>query len=252
MMEKDLEDLLKKVMEHQNEIEEAEVLLREQKDKHEAQKENLLEQFNYEKTDMQRLVDKERTSMEKAMQNLVNEIVRLKGERNEIRKNNRLEKKKLMSAFEDERVENSSQNELIKTEMQGKLEKKFQDDLEKAMKDMGKREAELNEELVKLKTERNDLVAKVSELEDKLGSDFSASEENEKSWASREKESREEIKNEFEEKMKVEKKRFQETLNSLRQEIERLQRERGQIMREISTKKDDQPKQVGLKSSMPY
>jgi flagellar hook-basal body complex protein FliE len=81
-------------------------------------------------------------------------------------------------------------------------------------------------------------------MEDKVGDESSGGEENEKLLFSKERESNEHIKNEFEEKMKVEKKRFQETLNSLRQEIERLQKERSKAMNEISTKQEDRVKQV--------
>ena len=86
--------------------------------------------------------------------------------------------------------------------------------------------------------------SKVAEMEDKIGNETTGSEENEKLWHLKERESKEEIKNEFEEKMKVEKKRFNETLNSLRQEIERLQKERSRAMNEISTKQGDLLKQV--------
>jgi flagellar hook-basal body complex protein FliE len=81
-------------------------------------------------------------------------------------------------------------------------------------------------------------------MEDKIANEITGSEKNEKLWVSNEKESKEQIKNEFEEKMKVEKKRFQETLNSMRQEIERLQKERSKAMNEISTKQGDSLKQV--------
>jgi flagellar hook-basal body complex protein FliE len=81
-------------------------------------------------------------------------------------------------------------------------------------------------------------------MEDKIANEITGNGENEKLWLSNEKESKEQIKNEFEEKMKVEKKRFQETLNSMRQEIERLQKERSKAMDEISTKQGDSLKQV--------
>ena len=87
-------------------------------------------------------------------------------------------------------------------------------------------------------------MSKVVEIEDKIGNEMNASEENEKLWLLKEKESKEQIQNEFEEKMKVEKKRFQETLNSLRQEIERLQRERSQAISDISAKQEHRLKQV--------
>ena len=79
-----------------------------------------------------------------------------------------------------------------------------------------------------------------------MGNEINASEENEKLWLLKEKESKEQIQNEFEEKMKVEKKRFQETLNSLRQEIERLQRERSQAISDISAKQEHRLKQVSI------
>ena len=158
LMDVEYEDLLKKVMDHQAEIEEAEQLLRVQRAKHEADKQKMIEQVNTEKSNMQQLINNERASMEKAMQNLINEIVRLKEERNEIRKNNRIEKEKLVLAFENERTELLSSYEEMKNEIEGKLEKKFQDDLEKVKKEMETREVELKEELMKFKTERNDLV----------------------------------------------------------------------------------------------
>jgi hypothetical protein len=158
LMDVEYEDLLKKVMDHQAEIEEAEQLLHVQREKHEADKQKMIEQVNTEKSNMQQLINNERASMEKAMQNLINEIVRLKEERNEIRKNNRIEKEKLVLAFENERTELLSSYEEMKNEIEGKLEKKFQDDLEKVKKEMEAREVELKEELMKFKTERNDLV----------------------------------------------------------------------------------------------
>ena len=158
LMDTEYQDLLKKVIDHQAEIEEAEQLLQTQRAKHEADKQNMMKQFNTERTNMQQLINNERSSMEKAMQNLINEIVRLKEERNEIRKNNRIEKEKLVLAFDNERAELLSRNEERKNEVEVNLEKKFQDDLEKVTKEMEAREAKLKEELVKLKTERNDLV----------------------------------------------------------------------------------------------
>ena len=158
LMDVEYEDLLKKVMDHQAEIEEAEQLLHVQRAKHEADKQKMIEQVNTEKSNMQQLINNERVSMEKAMQNLINEIVRLKEERNEIRKNNRIEKEKLVLTFENERTELLSSYEEMKNEIEGKLEKKFQDDLEKVKKEMEAREVELKEELMKFKTERNDLV----------------------------------------------------------------------------------------------
>ena len=158
LMDTEYQDLLKKVIDHQAEIEEAEQLLQTQRAKHEADKQNMMKQFNTEKTNMQQLINNERSSMEKAMQNLINEIVRLKEERNEIRKNNRIEKEKLVLAFDNERAELLSRNEERKNEIEVNLEKKFHDDLEKVTKEMEAREAKLKEELVKLETERNDLV----------------------------------------------------------------------------------------------
>lgn len=244
-IENEYRDLLKKVIEHQNDIEEAEELLRKQKEKHEAEKQNMVEQLNEEKANMQRLIHNERSSMEKAMQNLINEIVRLKEERNEIRKSNRLEKEKLVLAFENERAELLSKNEVGKNEIEEKLEKKFQDDLEKAKKEMASREAELKEELIKLKSEKNALVSKVEEVEGKIGSEVIVNGDVEKSYTLKESESRQQIKNEFEEKMKLEKKRFQETLNSLRQEIERLQKEKSKAINGISMKQERGSKEVG-------
>lgn len=245
-IENEYQDLLKKVIEHQNEIEEAEELLRKQKEEHDAEKRNMVEQFNVEKTNMQRLINNERSSMEKAMQNLINEIVRLKEERNEIRKSNRLEKERLVTAFENERAESLSKNEVAKNEIQEKLEKKFQDDFEKAKREMASREAELKEELVKLISGRNALLSKVAEMEDKLRNEVTITEEVEKSKESelKESESRQQIKNEFEEKMNVEKKRFQETLNSLRQEIERLQMEKSKAINGISKERERGFKEV--------
>ena len=158
LMDVEYEELLKKVMDHQAEIEEAEQLLHAQRAKHEADKQKMMQQFNAEKTNMQQFLNNERASMEKAMQNLINEIVRLKEERNEIRKNNRIEKEKLVLAFDNERTELLSKNEEMKNEIEGKLEKKFQDDFEKVKKEMELRETDLKEQLMKLKTERNDLV----------------------------------------------------------------------------------------------
>lgn len=86
--------------------------------------------------------------------------------------------------------------------------------------------------------------SKVVEMEDKIGRELIGSEENEKTSLLKERESKEQIKNEFEEKMNVEKKRFQETLNSLRQEIERLQKERSKAINEISRKQEDVTKKV--------
>ena len=158
LMDIEYEDLLKKVMEHQAEIEEAEKLLHVQKAKHEADKQNMIEQFKAEKANMEQLINQERGSMENAMQNLINEIVRLKEERNEIRKNNRVEKEKLVLAFENERAAWLSSTEDVKNEIEEKLEKKFLDDFEKVKKEMTSRETELKEEMVKLKEERHDLV----------------------------------------------------------------------------------------------
>ena len=81
-------------------------------------------------------------------------------------------------------------------------------------------------------------------MEDKIGSELVGSEGNEKTSLSKERESMEQIKNEFEGKMNVEKKRFQETLNSLRQEIERLQKEKSKAINEISRKQEDVTTQV--------
>ena len=81
-------------------------------------------------------------------------------------------------------------------------------------------------------------------MEDKIGSELVGSKGNEKTSLSKERESMEQIKNEFEGKMNVEKKRFQETLNSLRQEIERLQKEKSKAINEISRKQEDITKQV--------
>ena len=86
--------------------------------------------------------------------------------------------------------------------------------------------------------------SKVVEMEDKIGSELVGSEGNEKTSLSKERESKEQIKNEFEGKMNVEKKRFQETLNSLRQEIERLQKEKSKAINEISRKQGHITKQV--------
>lgn len=158
LVETEYQDLLKKITDHEAEIKEAEELLHLQKMKHEVDKQKMIEHFNTETTSMQRLINNERTSMEKTMQNLINEIVRLKEERNDIRKNTRIEKEKLLSAFEDERVALLSNNEVMKNEVEEKFEKKFQEEVEKGKKDMRIREAELEEELLKLKKERSDLV----------------------------------------------------------------------------------------------
>ena len=81
-------------------------------------------------------------------------------------------------------------------------------------------------------------------MEDKIGREVIGIGGIEKTSVLKERESKEQIKNEFEEKMNVEKKRFQETLNSLRQDIERLQKEKSKAMSEISRKQEDITKQV--------
>ena len=81
-------------------------------------------------------------------------------------------------------------------------------------------------------------------MEDKIGREVIGIGGIEKTLVLKERESKEQIKNEFEEKMNVEKKRFQETLNSLRQDIERLQKEKSKAMSEISRKQEDITKQV--------
>ena len=81
-------------------------------------------------------------------------------------------------------------------------------------------------------------------MEDKIGREVIGIGGIEKTSVLKDRESKEQIKNEFEEKMNVEKKRFQETLNSLRQDIERLQKEKSKAMSEISRKQEDITKQV--------
>lgn len=151
-------ELLKKVGERESVIAEIEQVLNAQTAKHDADKQKWKEQLNLEKSNMQQSISSERRSVEKAMQSLVNEIVRLKENRNEIRKNNRVEKEKLVSDFENERA----QMLLWYNEKQGEFERelvnKFQDDLEKVKKRTEAQGAELIAEFMKIRTERNELV----------------------------------------------------------------------------------------------
>ena len=231
-------ELLRKVMEHRRDIEEAEGILEEQRKQHEMEKERLVgekkqlvDRFNEEKNGMLYQIECERNSMEMAMQNLINEIVRLKEERKEIRKNNRTEREKMEMAFEKERVEFYSKNETAKTEMKEKLEKSFLEFSHKEKGMMEVKEKELKEEVLKLTNDRKEMTVRLKEMERELESRLSMEDNSDNFQETREKgekeERREQIRNEFEEKLKQEKMKFQETLVSLRQEIDGpLQQER--------------------------
>ena len=239
-MGKEYQELFKKVVERQREIEEAKEMLREQRDQHEMEKQRLMKDFNSEKNGMQYQIECERKSMEEAMQNLVNEIVRLKEERKEIRKANRLEKEKVEMAFEKERAELYSNNQSGINEIHEKLKKAFLETSQKEKVATEQREKELREEVVKLKSEKKDMAVKLKEMELCLERELSVYKESGhfRNFLKKQ-ETREEIRNEFEEKLKQEKKNFQETLVSLRQEINRLQLERSRIFDEISRKSVD-------------
>ena len=231
-------ELLRKVMEHRRDIEEAEGILEEQRKQHEMEKERLVgekkqlvDRFNEEKNGMLYQIECERNSMEMAMQNLINEIVRLKEERKEIRKNNRTEREKMEMAFEKERVEFYSKNETAKTEMKEKLEKSFLEFSHKEKGMMEVKEKELKEEVLKLTNDRKEMTVRLKGMERELESRLSMEDNSDNFQETREKgekeERREQIRNEFEEKLKQEKMKFQETLVSLRQEIDGpLQQER--------------------------
>ena len=66
-MELEYKDLLKKVVEHQDDIEEAEEMLRDQKRNYEQEKKALIEKFSNEQATVQKQIDAERKSMEKGM-----------------------------------------------------------------------------------------------------------------------------------------------------------------------------------------
>lgn len=151
-------ELLKKVGERESVIAEIEQVLNAQTAKHDADKQKWKEQLNLEKSNMQQSISSERRSVEKAMQSLINEIVRLKENRNEIRKNNRVEKEKLVSDFENERAQMLFWYNEKQGEFERELVNKFQDDLEKVKKRTEAQGAELIAEFMKIRTERNELV----------------------------------------------------------------------------------------------
>ena len=239
--ETDFQEVLSKILqEHAKEIEGVENDIRKAEERFKEDKNKLIEQSDSEKGALQKLHEDEKKALESTIQNLLKEVVRLKQQRKEIRMIHKKEKETMEEIYERDRIKLKEDWEQYKRDLLGKLQEDFDKKLESEMTKLETRLEEMKQELGKSEQTRK-------ELEERLKGNAIDSEsaracreaKGDKTDKDDEVHARElkvvkkSLEEEYENKLKEEKRKFEETLQGLRREIGNLQEKRRLIQDKI-------------------
>ena len=259
-MEKEFQEMLSNVLkEHASEIEVVESEIKEAQERHLEETKKLLEQTEKEKKRITFSHQQEKKAYESTIQNLLKEIVKLKQQRKEMRLSYRKEQERMEEMFEREKSEQQEHWEKSKRELANKLKEEHT----KALDDERcKFETNINELMEELKTSE----ASRKSLEDKLREEANkfeqllCSKENGPSQIDKAadtaakdmKDLKKTLQEEYEKRLKDEKRKFDESLQGLRREVGTLQEKRKLIQEKVYNQEASSEKQIIEKSIATY
>ena len=239
--ETDFQEVLSKILqEHAKEIEGVEDDIRKAEERFKEDKNKLIEQNDSEKGALKKLHEDEKKALESTIQNLLKEVVRLKQQRKEIRMIHKKEKETMEEIFERDRIKLKEDWEQYKRDLLGKLQEDFDNKLESETKKLETRLEEMKQELGKSKQRRKELEERLKgnaidseharacgeAKSDKIGKDDEV-------HARELKAVKKSLEEEYDNKLKEEKRKFEETLQGLRREIGNLQEKRRLIQDKV-------------------
>lgn len=239
--ETDFQEVLSKILqEHAKEIEGVESDIRKAEERFKEDKNKLIEQNDSEKGALKKLHEDEKKALESTIQNLLKEVVRLKQQRKEIRMIHKKEKETMEEVYERDRITLKEDWEQYKRDLLEKLQEDFDKKLESETTKVGTRLEEMKQELGKSEQRRK-------ELEERLKGNAIDSEhvracgeakgdkidKDDEVHARELKAVKKSLEEEYDNKLKEEKRKFEETLQGLRREIGNLQEKRRLIQDKI-------------------
>lgn len=236
--ESDFQEVLSKILqEHAKEIEAVENDIRKAEERFKEDKNKLMEQSDSEKEALKRVHAEEKKALESTVQNLLREVVKLKQQRKEIRMIHKKEKESMEEIYERDRIKLKEDWEQYKRDLLSKLQEDFDNKLAKETTKLERMLEDLKQQLEKSEKRKK-------ELEDRLNGNAIDSEhvrlyEEAKVDKGEEVHSRElmsvkkTLEEEYDKKLKEEKRKFEETLQGLRREIGNLQEKRKLIQDKI-------------------
>ena len=237
-VESDFHEALKQILqEHNTDIKGVENEIREAEKRFEEDRIKMMEQTNNDKEELNKNHQKERQALESTVQNLLKEVVKLKHQRKEMRINHKKEKENIEEIYERDRLQLKEEWERYKRDLLNKLQEDFENKLagEKAKFEASLQE--MKQELLTSEKRRNELEGRLQrvtrENEDSKVSEKYRSDKTGKQTEAQLKSHAKNVEEEYEKKLMEEKRKFEETLQGLRREIESLQEKRRLIQDKV-------------------
>ncbi|KAK3732858.1 hypothetical protein QZH41_012369 [Actinostola sp. cb2023] len=235
-LESDFQGTLNKVLkEHAKEIEDIDREMKQAEENFKMQKYQLLEEFQIEREKDKKERDKLRQEMEMTIENMLKEIIKLKHQRKEMRHQHRMENQNMEEVFDNERMEIQSSIERSKNELVSKLKEEHEKEIGNEREKYEAMVMELQEALEKAESKRKELEEKLRSEEFKVEeSKLNNEAEDKPSEVTKEiKVIKRSIEIEYEQKLSIEKQRFEETLQGLRREVGNLSEKRKIIQERV-------------------
>ena len=232
--ETDFRDVLSKILqEHSKEIEGVEDDIRKAEERFHKDRNRLIEQTDKEKEALKKTHEEEKKALESAVQNLLKEVVKLKHQRKEMRMIHKKEKESLEEIYERDRVKLKEDWDRYKEDLLRKVQGEFDCKLENETTKLETRLEDMKREMQKSAQRAQELEGilrgipreneqRVSDGDYSQGIVVKESEEQLKEIKSAKKK----LEEDYEKKLKAEKRRFEDTLQALRREIGSLQEKR--------------------------
>ena len=239
--ETDFQEVLSTILqEHTKEIEGVENDIREAEEKFKEDKNKLIEQNDSEKGALKKLHEEEKKALESTIQNLLREVVKLKQQRKEIRMIHKKEKETMEEIYERDRIKLKDDWEHYKRDLLGKLQEDFDRKLASETTKLETRLEETKQQLGKSEQRSKELEERLKEnaIDSERASGFEGAkgdkiDKDDERRARELKAVRKSLEEEYENKLKKEKRKFEETLQGLRREIGNLQEKRRLIQDKI-------------------
>ena len=256
-MEKEFQETLSKVLkEHADEIKVVENEIKTVEERHYQETKRLLEEKDKDRKRLTAAHQQEKNAYEITVQNLLKEIVKLKQQRKELRMNYKAEQQKTEEAFEKENSEQQERWDKGKKELVKKLQEEHSKTLEEERSKFETNINELRQELKSSEEGRKVLEERLREETKKVLQ--SEESNNKKSTEAGDtvhidvKMVRKTLEEEYERKIRDEKRKHEENLQGLRREVASLQEKRRLIQEKVYNQEASSERHVIEKSIANY
>ncbi|XP_020601327.1 uncharacterized protein LOC110040429 isoform X2 [Orbicella faveolata] len=239
--ETDFQEVLSKILqEHAKEIEGVENDIRKAEERFKEDKNKLIEQNDSEKGALKKLYEDEKKALESTIQNLLKEVVKLKQQRKEIRMIHKKEKETMEEIYERDRIKFKDDWEQYKRDLLGKLQEDFDNKLASETTKLETKLEEMKQELGQSEQRRKELEERLkgNALDNERARAYEEAkgdkiDKDDEVHARELKAVKKSLEEEYDSKLKEEKRKFEETLQGLRREIGNLQEKRRLIQDKI-------------------